>query len=379
MTFCMQKKLSGKPKVLFILHLPPPLHGASTVNNYIRNSAIINKEFETEYINLATNKKLNESGQGSTKKVFTFIFLITKIIRLLSLKNYDLCYVSLTASGPAFYKDLVIVTILKLFKRKIIYHFHNKGVALSSANKVNNYLYKYAFKNTFSILLSRYLYSDIEKYVKKDNVFFCPCGIPTAGIVQDEERRIENTSTTCRLLFLSNMLIEKGVFVLLDACKQLKEKKYKFKCNFVGGWADITPQEFDNYVLKNDLCDIVFAHGPKYDQEKLSFYARSDIFIFPTYNETFGIVNLEAMQHGLAIVSTPEGGIPDVVIDGETGFIVPQKNADALTNKLEILIQQPELRIKMGEAGKRRFQNLFTIEKFEIRVSDIIKNSIARK
>jgi glycosyltransferase involved in cell wall biosynthesis len=119
---------------------------------------------------------------------------------------------------------------------------------------------------------------------------------------------------------------------------------------------------------------MIFAHGPKFGNEKIAFLKKADIFVFPSYfhNETFGLVNLEAMQYSLPIVSTFEGGIPDVVEDGITGYLVPQLDSVMLADKLECLIKKPELRTKMGIAGKERFKSLFTYEHFQENIKNIL-------
>lgn len=366
-----------RPKVLFLLHLPPPTYGATISNNYIKNSDLINDKFESYFINIATNKKLYEVGKATSTKVFLFFSLIIKVLKALLTKDFDASIISLTASGPAFYKDMIIVTILKLFGLKITYYFHNKGVSYASKNFINNFLYKYAFNKTKSILSSKYLYPDIKKYVKETDVFYCFYGIPLIDDMYSVERST-NSLLPCRLLFLGNMMVEKGILVLLEACKLLKENNYKFSCNFVGGWSDITENEFNYKIIQNNLSDFVFVHGPKYNLEKNWFFKNSDIFIFPTYYhyETFGLVNLEAMQHALPIISTPEGGIPDIVIHGENGFLVPQHNVLALAEKIKELIDNPGLRSKMGLAGRERFHALFTLDKFEKNISQIISELI---
>ena len=368
---------SFKLRVLFIMHLPPPVHGAAMAGNYIKTSRLINDEFKTIYINLATNKKLSESGKGSIKKLLTFFSLVKNVVATLRKSKFDICHVSLTASGLGFYKDLIIVSILKIFGNKIVYHFHNKGVKEASNNWINRLLYRFVFRNTKSILLSLQLYPDIEMYVKSSDVFYCPYGIPPVSSHLNVKEYSSENLKKCKFLYLSNMMIEKGVYVLLDAVKELKNRQLFFECHYVGAWSDVTEEAFKKKVYENGLKELVFAHGPKYGSEKEFFFNEADIFLFPTFYhyETFGIVNLEAMQYSLPIVSTPEGGIPDVVVDGETGFLVPQNNSKELADKLELLIKQPELRLKMGIAGKERFENLFTLNKFERRLIEIIKEA----
>lgn len=371
----MPSKEFTKPKVLFLMHLPPPVHGAAMAGNYIKTSSIINEEIDTEYINLATNVILSESGRGSFRKLVTFVSIVKQLFITINRNSYDICHISLTASGLGFYKDLLMVAILKLHRIKLIYHFHNKGVAKFSRFWINRIFYRFVFTNTQSILLSPHLYTDIGSYVKKTDVYYCPYGIPPLLPSEEQKKEISDPSKPCQLLYLSNMMTQKGVYVLLDALEKLKDKQLSFECHFVGGWADITEELFKHKLDEKNLSEVVFAHGPKYGQEKFSHFNKAEVFLFPTFYhfETFGIVNLEAMQHGLAIISTPEGGIPDIVVDGETGFLVPQQNSEELAKKLEIFIHQPDLRLKMGLAGKERFRHLFTIDKFEKKLVDILK------
>ena len=82
------------------------------------------------------------------------------------------------------------------------------------------------------------------------------------------------------------------------------------------------------------------------------------------------------MQFSLPIVSTFEGGISDIVEDSKTGFLVTQQDAQALANKLEELILNYKLRIKMGIAGRKLFDEKFTISHFEHRMHEILNSVI---
>lgn len=368
--------MDKKAKILFILHLPPPVHGASMMGQLVRDSTTINDVFETDYINLSISKNLNEIEKYGVQKFFRLLKLQGEVFRSLLRKKYDVCYITLTVSGPSFYKDLLIVLLLKLFRRKIVYHFHNKGVGDASKLRINRFLYKFTFRNTKSVILSKYLYPDLERYVNEKDVYYCPNGIPL-NLFNGTAAKTKNGNEVCKLLFFSNMMMQKGVFVLLDACKLLKYKGVRFECHFVGAWSDISEKEFREEVKKNGLEQYVFAHGGKYGADKGKFFHQSDIFIFPTYyhNEAFPLVNLEAMQFSLPVISTPEGGISEAVTDGITGFLVPQRNITALARKIETLIDDAELRHKMGEAGKEKYYSYFTIEKFEERLTNILKDA----
>ena len=351
-----------KKKVLFILHLPPPVHGSSMVGQYIKDSSIINDGIDAKYINLGTSKSLNEIGKNPFQKVSVYLKIVYQTLKQLSVFQPDLVYIALTAKGKAFYKDAFIALLAKLFGRKIIYHLHNRSMLERQDKWLDVVLCKMLFKNTDVLLLSKYLYPEIQKYVPENRVHYCPNGVPPLTKTILREKR---NSEEVQILFLSNLMEAKGVYVLLEACKILQEKQLPFHCTFVGGESDITAEIFQNKVSELGLSEKVHYAGKKYGTEKELAFSSADIFAFPTLNETFGLVNLEAMQFSLPVVSTIEGGIPDVVEDGKTGFLVEKGNAEAFAEKLEILIQNVEMREQMGNAGKSRFESHFNLTTFE--------------
>ncbi|MEO6221492.1 MAG: glycosyltransferase family 4 protein [Ginsengibacter sp.] len=367
-----------KPKILFILHIPPPVHGAAMVGKYIQDSLLINSDFDTQYVNLSTSNTNKEVGKGGINKIFIFFTLIGKILKKLFSEKFDLCYMTLTAKGYGFYKDFIIVAILKFFGKKIIYHFHNKGVKENHHRTIDNLMYRFTFQGTQCILLSPLLYNDISKYVRIENVDYCANGIPEIPNKSSSLKIYQKAYEPCRILFLSNMTIEKGVIVLLDACKILKDNNYFFECNFVGDWVNISKEYFNDYVSKNDLSSCVVAYGKKYNEEKNEFFRSADIFVFPTFyhNECFPLVLLEAMQFNLPVISTNEGGIADIISDGKTGFIVPKNNPSKLADKLGLLINNNNLIMQMGVEGNNKFHDLFTLEQFEKKFVLILKDAI---
>ncbi len=358
-------------KVLFILHLPPPVHGSSMVGQYIKDSILINQEVDAQYINLGTSKTIDEIGKNPLKKVGSYLKIIGSCFQQLLFFKPHVVYLAITAKGIGFYKDVVFAFLAKLFGVSLVLHFHNKGVSQNQDRFFDDLLYKVLFKSTKVILLSQYLYHDLKKYVKEDSVFYCPNGIPEINFQTKTEN---HKSEVVQLLFLSNLIESKGVFVLLEACRQLLAKQLSFHCTFIGGEGDITSRQFQEKATALGLGEQVHYAGRKYGIEKEAAYRQATIFILPTYyyNECFPLVLLEAMQFGLPIVSTFEGGIPDVVEDGITGFLVPQKDVVALVDKLEVLINNPEMREQMGAAGRAKYEKEFTLSVLENKMTHIL-------
>lgn len=369
--------MQHKPRILFIATFPPPIHGSAVVSEQIRNSKVINDAFDGDYVNLGTSRKMDEIGKGglwlNLQKLFRFAGSFFKTFGLLLCHRYDLCYCAITCHGSGFLKDAPFVLLCKLFGRKVIIHQHNKGMEKDVDRPVYRWLLPLVYKNAKVILLSWHLYPDIEKVVKRENVMICPNGIkPT---VNPDFKRTPNKIP--HILFLSNLLIDKGVLVLLDALKILKDKGYSFVCDFVGSETkDIDAARFAKEVEERGLNSLAIYHGRKYGEEKEASFKQAEAFVLPSFNEAFPLVNIEAMEYKLPIVSTNVGGIPDEVVDGENGYIIKDKESQSLADALCTLLGDASLRQKMGEAGYQRFKAKFTEMCFENQLASTLKSAI---
>ena len=133
-------------------------------------------------------------------------------------------------------------------------------------------------------------------------------------------------------LYLGNLIPDKGVLVLLEACRLMANEDKSFRCHIVGaGSKELSVEDCRSLVESLNLADLVEVHGPLYGDEKEKMWERCAVFVFPTFyhNECFPLVILEAMQHSLPVIATPVGAIPDMVIDGETGILVSENDVQA--------------------------------------------------
>lgn len=361
--------MNSKAKILFIVPLPPPVHGSTVMCNYIKESQLINDEFDCDYVNLSVSRNMEEVHRFMWVKIWRFIYAYINVFFKLLSHRYDLCYIAI-AFHKGLLKDAPFVFLCKLFRRKVVIHLHGKGASEVAKNGFYRWLLRNTFMNTKVIMLSWLLYPDVEQFVKREDVSICPNGIPVVNLEYKERH-----NPIPRLLFLSNLIVSKGVIVLLDALEILKDKGYSFVCDFVGGETnEIDGKRFAEEVNKRGLKQLVVYHGKKYGIEKERQFDQTDIFVFPTFYETFGLVNLEAMAHYIPIVTTNEGGIPDVVKDGENGLIGEKKNPLSIADCIEKLLCDKEMRKEMGKNGHQKLIEHFTIDVYESNIRNILQN-----
>ncbi len=210
-----------------------------------------------------------------------------------------------------------------------------------------------------------------------EQVYVCPNGVK--DIIKNNVPKPENKLGYMKILFLSNLIVLKGVFILIEACEILRRRGYNFSCDFVGGEGDVSSHQFKKEVEKRGLTETIKYLGKRYGEDKNKVYQSADIFVLPTMNDCFPLVLLEAMQYGLPAISTVEGGIPDIVENNVTGFMVDQNNPVDLADKLEVLMNNDILRKKMGRAARARYEEKFTLQAFETRLQGILEEILLKE
>jgi colanic acid/amylovoran biosynthesis glycosyltransferase len=163
------------------------------------------------------------------------------------------------------------------------------------------------------------------------------------------------------VLLVGRLVEKKGIPLAIEAFARIKDKYPQTRLKIIGdGYLKDT---IEALIKQHDLQDrttLVGFHTP-YTQVKEGM-ANADIFILPSHTSERGdkegtpMVLMEAQAMSLPVISTFHGGIPEVVIDGETGFLVQEKDIDALADRLDYLLDHPELRLEMGRRGRAHIE-----------------------
>lgn len=161
----------------------------------------------------------------------------------------------------------------------------------------------------------------------------------------------------------------KGVDIVLEALERLLPR-YPHLLYVVVGDGDARPG-LECRVQERGLSHAVWFAGAQPLPQLRGFYQQADVFVMPSRQEGFGIVFLEAMSCGVPVIGARQGGIPDVIEDGVTGFLVEPNDVETLTACLDKVLQNPALREQMGAAARRAAER-YRFEKFCARLRSLL-------
>ena len=362
-------------KVLFVIPLPPPWHGSGLMSHLIRNSDNINSAFICRYVNLSTSRHTREIYKFSIwltikKGIRFFAAFVLTLWRLIFFRPC-IAYLAITCHGIGFLKDMPFVILCKLFRCKMIIHQHNRGMSECVSKMPYRWLLPIVYRKTQVVLLSDKLYEDVSSVVRRDQISIIPNGIPDINF--SEYPAPHNSITT--FLFLSHLYRDKGIDILLKACKQLMVENLTFKLIIVGGE---TPDYSRDTLLAEiehvGISDYVTYLGALYGENKDEVWRQSDVFVFPTLKETFGLVLCEALQRGIPCLASDEGGIPDIIIDGVNGYLFEKSNEEQLTTLMRRCIMNPEVYKSLRLGARSSYVEKYSAHVFENSVLNLIKS-----
>ncbi|MBM2803540.1 MAG: hypothetical protein HW419_1433 [Deltaproteobacteria bacterium] len=155
----------------------------------------------------------------------------------------------------------------------------------------------------------------------------------------------------------------KGHRYLLEAAAKLKRQGLNFKLRIAGDGS--LRQSLEQDAVRLGLTDDVQFSG--FVADAAVFLADLDVFVMPSLFEGLGVAALEAMAAGKAVIATKVGGLAESVVDGVTGILVPPRDSEALAGAIAKIGKQPELAAAMGQRGRARVLEHFTLEQMALK------------
>ncbi len=352
-------------RILVVGQIPPPYHGQALMIEKLLAGKY--SGIQLYHVRMRFSERISEVGRFRLVKVVRMISLVLRIALMrLRAKTTVLYYPPAGPDLVPMYRDLFVLIATRWLFKKTVFHFHAGGISALYAD-LNGWLkplFRLAFFNADLGLRASLLAPRDPEGLRVRHEVIIPFGIEDNAVRLGVAHRRILEAPPATILFVGVLRESKGILVLLEAARQLLSAGLEFRIDLVGEFESST---FQTSVLETirgaGLSDRVRQLGMLEGDAKWTCYAHSDIFCFPTFYETFGVVLLEAMQFGLPIVSTRWSGA-DLVEDGINGFLVPIHDAGATADRLAQLVRDPALARAMGLRGRRKYENGFTLPIF---------------
>jgi glycosyltransferase involved in cell wall biosynthesis len=352
----------SKKKIMILGKLPPPYMGPSIATEILLNSELKNT-FDLIHLDTKINASVSSFGKWSFNKLFKNNAIYHEMVKKVKANKPDLILIPISQTTTGFIKDSIFILIGVFFKRKILIQLRGSDIKnwLSNSSFPTRYYFKEVVRKTEGVIVLgnnlKYLFAN---YFSDDKIYVIPNGGNYAIPKISKSDRGE-----IKILYFSNLFKSKGVEDVFEAIHILSKQNLinKFSIDFVGAWNNEATKEKCTHLLTNENLPIRI-HQPVSGIYKFNFLSNADIFVFPPREpegHPWSIV--EAMAASLPIISTNKGAIIESVINEKNGFIVEPANPTSIAEKLKLLIENPELRIQMGQEGYRLYLENFTEEK----------------
>lgn len=344
-------------KIMMVGVVPPPVHGQSLATQALFDTDL--SPIGRVLVPIRSSKTIESVGRFSLSKALGLVWLVSRTwAAWLRERPAVLYYTAGSGAWVPFCRDLVFLGLCRPLFRESLIHYHSGNLP------------DFLARSPMLTKLGRFAYGRGAWTIRLGP--HCPAPAYPGNVIVDLPNGLDSpqplppkvSSDTFRILFLGNLFEEKGVIDLIEAVRILaSEHPGPIHLSLVGKFP--SPEEEARILGRiaalpaNVTCP---PPAPAYGSAKWEALACHDVMAFPSYYraENLPLVIIEAMASSLPVVATSWRGIRSLVEDGRTGFIVPVRDPVAVSSALRALVSEPGLALKMGAAGRARYEERFT-------------------
>jgi glycosyltransferase involved in cell wall biosynthesis len=366
--------LRRKPKVLVAAPLPPPYSGIEAITQRLLGSDL-NKTFRLIHVNTSHGNKARDRGRWTFHNVCMSLLNVTRLFFVILIHRPDVVITILAQNTGGFLRDSLLICISKFMFRQVAVHFGGEFFDVfynRSSRFMKQYICFVLARIDCIQIWSHRFKQQFRDLISQNKICCFYSGLEAECF--ETKPRYNSPPQIVQILFLSAISYAKGAIDVLKAVPLVISKCQNVRFLFAG---EILAKEYniagidnpeDNekeialLVKKYNIDPYVQFIGPVFGKKKMEVFRDSHIFVLPSYSEGGGpFAVLEAMAAGMPVVATPVGVLPEVCKEGENIFFVEKGKPCMIADRLLKLIEDLDLRYRMGEANR-----LLATEKFHI-------------
>lgn len=350
----------------------PPIGKPGGVANYYKALRSHLPE-EVEYFTVGAHADDESHFTILTRALNDYVDYFRKLKR----GGYDFVHLNPSLGHKAIVRDGILLLIAKAFRMRVIVFVH--GWDVGCEHLIRKYflsVFRYVYRKADAFIVLGAEFRDkliemgcteriyLETTVVDDEVF-------SRSTARSWQRPSGDDGTKLNILTLTRIEKAKGVYETVDAYHILKKKFPSVRLTIAGDGPEL--QAVKRYVQDKKILDVAFP-GFISGELKHAAFEHASIFLFPTsYGEGMPIAVLEAMAHGLPVITRPVGGIRDYFENGRMGFITESLDPVVFAGMLETLVVDGALRQQIGEFNRNYAQDHFMPSKVAERLRSIYR------
>jgi len=375
--------MSARPILMFV-PTPPPFAGPEVASELLLHA--LEKVPGAEIVHVRSNVRLDNRAKGNfnLSGLVAFARVYFRLVGALWRHRPSVLCFLLSSNRVGFLRDSVVVLTARMFRCRVVAHY--RGANFDNFYRLGSRMLRGYVRFTMRrldaiIVQAAALRKMFEGLFPRERIAVLPNGLDFA----DWPAPTRANGARVRLLFVGHVTFAKGFYDLILAYEQLRKRHPQLELWFAGETMDHERQKFRVAELLDPpqqqyffdhvheiserikmFLDSQQAHNAKYlgrvaGEEKRAAFEAADIFVLPSYTEGFSMAVLEAMAYGLPVVATRVGALQEVLRDGDHGFLVPPRDPDALATSLRRLIEDPDLRHRIGASNARQARSEYDI------------------
>ena len=374
--------------ITFVAPTPPPYAGPEVSTAHLLASPL-SEEFNLVHIRSNLKAKNSEKGAFSFVALARQLMLYYRIIQT-RLHGSRALYVLVAVNVLGFLKDAGSIWLGRFLGMRVVAHM--KGATLPSFYHKSPRLLRWLIL----ITLRRLNVMIVQAApIREEIAATFDLSLSRLPIIPNMVERVHNCKGRTRgrkLLFMGHLSVGKGFVDLLSVMETVfpdypdavlrcagepKSPTRDYIAQLIGVEVSSEAVRTIRLALNGNLPQVEYV-GLVHGDEKDKLLCDSDILVLPSYSESFPLVVLEAMSFGCAVIATTVGALPDIIVNGSEGILVPAGDRPALATAIRSLLSDEELRIRMAAAGQAKVGASYTVERVVPLYAEVFRELVSR-
>jgi len=302
-------------------------------------------------------------------KALRFVLSPFELVKTILQHDVSLLHVNTSMNARAYWRDLAYVAVAKLLGTRVVYQVHGGSLPLQFMKpRLARAFLRWTLRwPDIVVVLARAELEAYRQFVPEQTIALMPNGIDCDAYLRYSRPAVD-PEAPLRLAYIGRIAPQKGLSETLEALHMLQKRGIATR--FVIGGNGPEEARLRARIKELHLEGVEFA-GPVFGDEKARLLSQTDVLLLPSYSEGLPYALLEGMAAGAVPVVTPVGAIPDVVIEGLHGVVVPPRDAGAIASALARLSGDRPSLTRMSSACRKRIADSYSIDRLAVELGEL--------